>query len=339
VPAGTVQFSKLWEPNEGAGFDDIAGTQALDIEGEAITSLIGYSDAFIFFQRNKLLVLAGAGPNNYGIGSFNAPQIVMVDGATSHAGTAAVQEGVLFWGVNGPRLLTPGFRVMTVSEPVIPLSESMVPTGVRVDLSRREVVWYTAEGDALLWNYAGGNSRWARWTGLRIAGCSETALVTTDGMLLVESGDAYGDAGFTFEFAFATGNVRPEELLQGHTMFRRVGVTGEYLGPHELRIRVFYNGSPLWYEQVKWAPATDTWLATVETVEDLTPAEVDALETRDRSGQYATDKRVKRQACNFFRVEVSDCGSSTPTFIPYALSFEMGAKPGLNRNPVNTFGV
>jgi hypothetical protein len=338
VPAGQVQFSKLWAAGSGAGFDTLAGYQVVDAEGASITSLAAYFDSLAAFQANRVFVLEGTGPDNYGRGGFGAPQVAVTDGASTHFGTAATQIGVVFWGAGGPRLLTPGTRVVSICEPVLPLSASLSPSGVRVDLSRREVVWYTQGGDALLWNFAAQAPRWARWSGLPVAAASPEAMISPDGVLLLEDADAPGDAGREFEFAFATGLLSPEGLLQGGTRARRAGLSGDYLGPHTLRMRVFYDGAPLWAEEANWHPEDQTWLTSGAALAGLTPAQVDALAPGDQSGKYDFHKRLERQTCHYFRVHVSDRGSSRPTFIPYALALEVGAKAGLGRTPVATIG-
>jgi hypothetical protein len=338
VPAGQVQFSKLWAANTGAGFDALDGTQVVDAEGATITSLSAYFDALAVFQRNRVFALDGLGPNNYGSGSFGPAQVAVTDGAVTHWGTLMTQAGVVFWGDGGPRLLTPGVRVVSLCEPVYPLSSTLTPTGVRVDLSRREVVWYTFEGDALLVNLAGAQPRWARWTGVPAAAVSPEAVITPLGTLLVEDPEAAGDAGTEYTFAFATGNLSLSDLLQGGIKARRVGISGDYHGPHTLRMRVFYDGSPLWHEESNWEPDDTTWLTLADDLSALTPAQIDALTTTDRSGRYAFHKRLDRQTCSHFRVFVSDRGSSHPTFTPHALALEIGAKAGLGRTNIATIG-
>ncbi len=335
VPTGRVQFSKLKETVEGAGFDALAGWQEIDCEGGAITSFAGYADSLLVFERNKIYVLFGAGPDNYGFGSFGTPKMTLSDGATTHAGTIVTEFGVLFWGVGGPRLLTPSLAVEDISDPVRPLTKDLVPTGVHV--SQREAVWFTAGGDAVLWNYAGQAGRWAQWTGLKIAACSRESLVTTDGVLLKEDADALGDNGVPFEFGGATGELDAEQLLLGYTVVKEVGAVGKYLGPHRLRFRVYFNGSPTWSEQQVWDPADKTYLKSIEDVADLTPAQVDALACSDQSGKYAFHKKLTRHATGTFRIEWSDISEFRPTYRLHALVFELGAKGGLARIPANTF--
>lgn len=335
VPRGQVQFSKLKEPGEGAGFDALAGIQQIDNDGGDITSIVGHSDALAILERDKVFVLFGTGPDNLGLGNFSTPQLVLADGATTHLGTAVTQAGVVYWGVDGPRLLTAGWQVQNISLPVQALTATMQPSGVTVDLARQEVVWYTEDGNAVLLNYQSG-ARWAQWTGLNVAGCSPSAMVTTEGRLLTPE-ENVGDDGVPFEFAFATGELRPEEILQGHTQVRRAGLTGRHNGDHDVRFRVFYDGAPLWSEEFTWEPATDTYLTNEDDIGELTPAQADALKWNDKSGAYGTHRRLRRQTCDYFRVEVSDRGADHITFTPHELVCELGRKPGLGRTAVNTF--
>lgn len=346
VPPGVVEFSKLYVPNYGAGFNDEINEQVMDIEGGVITSIASFNDATIVaWQHNRLYILVNSGPDNYGVGSFGVPQLQVADGALTHWGTVVTPVGIAYWGSGGPRVLV-NTEVEDISQPIAELAQQMTPSGVRIDYSRREVVWYTEEGDALLWNYASGNyaanrpaqssgSRWARWDGLRIAGCSQSALVTVDGRYLVQTEHENYDDGRHFTFKLATGNVRPEDLLAGNTLLRRFGVVGEYISPHRTRFRLYYDGSPLWFQSKTWEPETGTWLTSVEDLGTLTAAEIDALPTRDRSGSYSTHHRTKKQHCQFFRLEISDMGVGG--FIPWEFVFEVGEKPGLARTPINTF--
>lgn len=337
VPAGVVAFSKLSEPGEGAGFDNLAGFQTVDTEGRAITSVAPHNDGTIVFLRDRLNIIAGTGPDNYGRNSFSIPPIMLADGAVNHAGTVYTQLGTLYWAEHGPRLLTGALEVKNISAPIRPLTENMIPSGVKADLPRQEVVWYTEGGDAVLWNYLGDSSRWAQWNGLRVAGCTDDKLVMADGHLLTESPSGLGDDGQGFAFVWLSGNLRAEQIMQGATLLRALGITGKYKGPHRLRVRVFYNGSPMWTDQFVWEPETDTWLTLGEDFADLTPAEIDALKPKDKSGAYTTHKRSSRQECSYFKVEVSNIEAHGETYIPFELSLELGARGGLNRVPVNTF--
>lgn len=339
IPSGFVQFSKLHETGSGAGFDDLAELQEVDTQGGAITSILGWQDAAVVFQADRIYLIGGSGPNNYGIGDFDVPQMIVAGGAITHLGTAITQMGPVFWGADGPRLLTKNLTSEPICLPVRPLTRTLTTTGVQVSLSRQEVVWYTANDTAVLWNYQAETGRWAQWTGLNVAGCSQGALVTTDGYLLIESEDAVGDNGVPFEFAGCTGEIRPEDVLGGSTQLRAVGLVGQYNDEHSVRVRVYFNGAPLWSDEFTWQPETDTWLTPADDFATMTPAQVDALDTKDQSGAYITHKRTSQRDCHHFRVEWSDVSAWRPTFTPFEITLELGSRGGLGRVPVGTFGA
>lgn len=336
VPRGRVQFSKLKEEGEGAGFDSLASTQLVDTEGGEITSMAPLSDSMLLFERERVYAMFGAGPNNYGYGAFSTPQVVLADGATTHAGTIATQHGILYWGVDGPRLMTHSLRVEPICLPVRALTAQMDPSGVQVDLARQEVVWFTESGTAVLWNYAGPRPRWAQWTGLKIAGCSPFALVTTDGRLLTELADA-GDDGRPFAFGGETGDLNPEGVLAASAELNRVGIVGTYHGPHRLRMRVYFNGAAMWTDQMVWNPTDDTWLTTVEDLGALTAAQIDALDPTNQAGTYSVHKKTSRHECRSFRVEWSDIYADCATYTPLELTLELGVRGGLGRQAPATF--
>lgn len=336
VPRGTIQYSKLKEPGEGVGHDDLAQFYEVDTTGKPITSIAGFNETVAAFQLDRVSLVPPPGPDNYGRGGYPAPQVVLADGASTHAGTATVPDGIVYWSSHGPMLLSRDLRTVNISAPVQPLALTMSPTGVRVDFDNSEVIWFTESGEALLVNYLDG-IRWARWTGLPAAAVTEDSIMSPDGVLLVESEDAKGDNGRPYEFGGRLSWAHPEDLLQGHTRLRTFGFTGAYLGQHTMRFRVFYDGASLWAEEQRWTPETNNWLTSAETYENMTAAEIDALTTRSRSGRYGFNKRVARQDCERFAIEWSDIASDTPTHVPHEITVELGALPGHGRGVVSTF--
>jgi hypothetical protein len=341
IPPGFAQFSKLHEDGFGVGFDDLAELEEIDIQGGEIKSIVPWQEFVLALESDRIYLIPGAGPNNYGNGSFDTPQLLVVDGAVNHVGTAMTQVGVVFWGDGGPRLLGSNFRVDNISLPVRALTKTLTPTGVQVDLVRREVVWFTAEGSAVLWNYQGQIGRWAEWSGLNIAGCSSGALITTDGRVLVEQ-DGIGDDGVPYPFEGATGELRPQDVLGGATHVYGVGIVGQHLGSHQLRMRVYFNGAPYWTDQFTWEPESNTWLATADSFVDgggsQAPAAIDALKA-SHAGGYATHKRVSRGDCRTFKVEWSDVSAFGPTMTPFEISVQLGERGGFGRVAANTFGA
>lgn len=331
VPQGIVQFSTLHVDGSAAGFDDLSGTQEVDTEGGVITSICRSGDATVVWEASKLFVISGVGPDNYGSGSFSIPEIVLTDGATTHQGTVLTPNGPVYWGDGGPRIISSGYQGMNISMPVQLLGKKMTPSGVRVDTTAQEVVWYTATGDALLWNYMGGNSRFARWSGLKVAAASPMALAMTNGKLFYPTTTATGDDGGQFQFKLRTGLIKAEQLIGGGTKIRSTGITGEFKGPHEVRARFYFDGAPCWTEEWDWAPQAGTYLQLVSDVGALLPSAVDALGLVNKAGSYITHTRTRQNDCAYMQIEVDNKGASNPTFVPTEITLEIGVSPVLAR--------
>lgn len=334
--AGTVEHSKLKESGEGAGFNAAGAGYTVDLDGRPVTSIAPIASGIAVFQTHQIYVVNGDGPDNLGIGSWRIPELRLADGAANHQGTAQTQAGVVYWGPDGPRLLDHSLRVHVISLPILSLTAGLTPSAVQVDLANQEVTWYTSSGTAVHLNYQ-REPRWAEWTVLRVAGGSPTALVTPDGRLLRASQGA-GDDGRPFEMSGLTNDIRGEDTSGERTLLSNVGVVGDYEGPHQLRLRVYYNRSPSWIDEFKWTADSDSWLDSVEDLGTLTPAQIDALEHGDRSGSYATHRKTSVSQCRSFRIAWSDVSSHNDTLVLHELLFEIGLRPGLGRVAVNTYG-
>lgn len=347
VPRGQVVYSKLKDFGAGAGFDGIAGSVTIDVEQRAITSLAGLNEALVVLHSDRLAILPADGPDNYGRGAFSPAQLVMSPGATTHRGTVLTRLGVLYWSSGGPHLLQHNGGVRNISAPVRDLASNFIPTGVRALSFRQDVVWFTAEGTALLWDYsAGDDGRWATWSGLPATSASETAISVADGRLFLADETVFQDGGVRYSFEGGTNWLRAEELLAGHNVLIRAGMLGDWNGPHDLRLRFFYNGKSLWEEEFTWHPDKETWLVSpseytaafpTTSVASLTPAQLDTVTARTRGDGYGTHRRLRRGDCQRFRVEWSDVLPDGDSFIPTQLVFELGVRPGLGRTTVANF--
>lgn len=330
VPKGQLVFSKLKIPNFGAGFSALTGSVIIDSEQNNITSIAGINDSLAVFEQEKLFLLDTNGPDNFGRGGFSPVKFAAKKGAITHFGTILTDIGLAYWNEGGPYLLTGNSSIVNISDNIRPLAVTLVPTGVTLNPQKQEVIWYTDTGTALLWDYK-SNNRWAKWTGLSVNAASKTALAMSNGKLYLEDSTVYTDAGQVYTFSFRTGQLRAERLLSGYITLKKYGITGEFLGPHSLEFRVYYNGSPLWEERVVWTPDTQTYLTLVSDFATLTAEQVDALLPLDKSGNYSFNKRASRQNCQRFQLELLDSAPDGPSYTPLSLEFELGARPGFGR--------
>lgn len=330
VPAGQLVFSKIKINSFGSGFSALTGSVIVDSEQNTITSIAGINDTLAIFEREKVFLLDTTGPDNFGRGGFSPVKFATKKGATTHFGTILTDAGLVYWNEGGPYLLTGNSSIINISDNIRPLAITLLPTGVTLNPQKQEVIWYTDTGTTLLWDYKSGN-RWAQWTGLKVNAVSRTALAMTNGQLFTEDSTVYTDGGQTYRFSFKTGLLRAEQLLEGCITLKKYGLVGEWVGPHTVEFRVYYNGSPLWEEDVIWAPDTQTYLVLASNYATLTAAQVDVLAPLDKSGNYAFNKRAIRQNCQRFQLELLDNAPDGPSYLPLTLEFELGARPGFGR--------
>ena len=342
IPAGVVDFSKLQVFMEQAGFNDLVGSVIVDPSGGRITSLGGMADVLVAFTADKILLVQGPGPDNFGNGSFFPSSQVVGHGATTHEGTVSTENGLLYWSAQGPLMLTKGLQVQNYCQPIAPLASTLTPSGCVAPKGLREVRWYTRDGRALLWDYqVSEQGRWAVWTGLKVAGVVSRGnrlpeLGMTHGFVYAESADVHTDNGGHYTMSWKHGQLRPGELALGDNRVRKVGLLGKYKGPHTLRCWVYYDGG-LWYDQAfSWDPSTDVDLG-VPWTEDDTPYLTDEDTFTSPDGVYRFTRRLRRGAFSTISFRFSDGGATNDTLVPHELSLDMADKPGLNDVGVRTF--
>lgn len=342
LPAGQVNFSKLQELGEQAGFSDLVGSVLVAEDGAGITSLAGMNEGLVAFQPDKIRFLQGSGPDNLGNGFFPPAATIMGPGATTHEGTCPIDLGVVYWSDKGPQLLGTGLQVANISASVEPLAKTLDPSGVAAPNGLREVRWYTRDGVALLWDYQSGAPRWSVWSGLRVVGVSlRTAgrpdLAMTDGFIYRERVDAHTDGGRPFEFAFTTGELRPSELATGNNTLERVGVMGAYEGEHTLRVMVGFNGALQWDAACRfsWNPELDLGTTPIKDIPGALKDYVDPSTSPD--GVYRFVRRIRRNPMSTVRLRFSDGGPPNASFVPHEVVLELGANDGVARVPVRRF--
>lgn len=338
VPSGSVQYSKLKEAGEGAGFDSQSSTQVVDLAGNKITSLVPIASGICVLQESQVYVLNGDGPNNIGVGAFGVTELRLAGGATTHAGTYNTQIGAVYWGASGPRLLDQSLRVLELWPPIQTITAGRTPIGVHANLDRQEVTWLFDSGAVHL-SFDHERLRWSEWTTPNLAAVCPVsgAAVTPDGRVLTPTAGV-GDDGAPFALEVESGEIVGDDTLGERTLLQEVGVVGNYEGQHELLLRVSYDRGQTWTDSWTWQPTTNTWLTSGDSYASLTPAQIDALSTVDRSGSYATHKRVSVPQCRSFRFYVSDVSSHGPTVTLHELNFSIGSRPGYGRVSTNKFG-
>ena len=260
------------------------------------------------------------------------------------AGTPVVRStvGLHFLSKAGFHLFATNYQVQPIGEPVRG-REGTVVAAVVVPADR-EVRWYTAEGQTLVFAYDRGE--WTTWTGLECAGAvaagDYAVLATADGRWLVESDTAYSDGGVGF-----SAKVRTAWLHRGQLMdfikARKFALLGDRFGAGvQLRFAVYYNDRSDPEDTWTWDVDTDlvsdawgdeTWGAGIwgDTSADLLPGEPlgdDVLECQ---------RRLARQKCGRLSIMWWDNSPRNRGVGFSSIALELGKYPELNRTPTRTY--
>lgn len=344
VPKGRAFYSKFQEPGEQAAWNDLGLLEFVaDTATDQITAIGDLAGSPVLFRQTAVYQVPGDGPDNLGVGSYGLARRSSTDlGADSQKGIVKIPDGLGFWSAQGPRVLTEQLAVAVLGDEVAPAAQGRVCAAALVNPKASQARWYLDNGNVLVYDYI--TRFWAEHTGLdaahAVAGPDGAVVVRTDARVLFEDESVRSDAGNPYEFVLRTAELRRSELLQGVQRIRRWSVTGEWRGPHTLKARIFYDGSPYEGESKTWTVSSDidnvawgTGTGTFGTSSSLWPSTA----TASTDGVYRTRRRLARQRASSVSFEFSDSGASGDSFVISELGLEVGGKDGLTRLPSRTF--
>lgn len=378
---GEIAPSRQFAVGESPAFHPVLNIQ-VDRNIEPITAITFQGDLGVVFRRSSAYFLETDGPDNtLNPQTWQQPRLALTDcGAIGQEGIAVTTQGVWFQSLTGIRLLSPGGGIVPgAGQEVDPIAEDMniAATVVVPDLEHVRFYSRDANRPTLVYNYT--SSAWSTWTNTHGVGASywvvgdKTFVARADGNLWVENPAVFTDGGSPFEFRLRVSWQKGGDL-SNYLRFRRFAVFGLYVGPHTLRMRLFYNEEPFWREEFRqaWPPASAAVAAqggafaagSFSTAFDTAFTTGQAATSQDtygsltwgsgswgdasnvnggddlwfRNGVYRDRRRPKIQKCSVFSVELSDMSAPNNSFIPIALGFEVGKKNGLDRIPANANG-
>lgn len=219
-----------------------------------ITTAIEMDGRIVMGTRLGFSQLQGDGPDATGAGSFGIPLVVRAPiGIEDHTLTERSPLGYLFGSALGPRVLTPGLSVGDIHEAVARQYEieGGELVGIAYNELEEEIVWLDSTVQTLRLNTH--NARWAADTarlGRDIAKRDDGVvyLLRSDGKVLRQDPDVYTDGAATYDtrVSFRLREPARDGLAHGGFVFNGLEVFGEYLGAHDLNVRVtvdFRDGS------------------------------------------------------------------------------------------------
>lgn len=256
-----IVYSRLRQSGEVASFNDQLFVD-LPPNGGEITAIAFLNETLIAFKESAVYALPGDGFDNNGGGQNYGPgRILPTDvGAVSHESVALTPKGLIFKSTKGWHLLNHSWQAQYIGGAVAEYDTDTV-VSVHVMESQHQVRIVT-DARTIVWDYLllGMQSdplvagQWATWTvygtdSVVWAGVHHIVNSDDDGLLAQSS--SHSGSGDLPQLDLTTGWIKVDGL-QGYGLVRRLLLLGEYLGAHDLRIRVAYNYDDSWIDDKTW---------------------------------------------------------------------------------------
>lgn len=215
----------------------------VDPYGGRIVGLGILDDAVVVFKETAIFVFGGPGPlanPAAGQDSFSSPQLVTSDvGCKSPNSIAQSPDGIVFQSTKGIMILDRSRQVQDIGSSVYAYDGQTVTRATLLP-DRKQLVFLTAEGFTLLWDYE--RLQWSKYTnhngydGVVVGGVYH--YLRTDGRVFRETPGEYADDNQQIPLVIETAWIKLAGYLQGWQRIISATFLGEYKSAHALRIRI-----------------------------------------------------------------------------------------------------
>lgn len=234
-----VFYSKRPQTGDGVGFNDGLVISMPD----DITAVNVLDNKICLFERDKLFMVSGDGPNNLGIGAYSLPRLVSTDtGCKDSRSLVRVPQGLMFQSDKGIYWLNRGEAINYVGAPVEAYNSYTIEDATVIPDDRR-AIFLTQDARTLVFDY--DRNLWTTFT--NHAGLS-SVVINDSYYYLRSTGDAvwlgdstvFSDAGNEIVPTARLPWIHPLGIQQFWHAYKWQ-LLGNYLSTHDLTIRVFFN--------------------------------------------------------------------------------------------------
>lgn len=306
-----IGYSKLRGTGEIVSFNDLYAD--LPSEGGDVTAIGFLNETLIVFKEHAIYALPGDGYDNNGGGQNYGPARILNSdvGALNAESVALTPKGLVFKSAKGWFLLNHGWSAVYIggavagydSETVLSVSSMEDQQQVRFQTASRVLVWDYLVNQWSSWSLSGSVDG-VVWNGVH-------HLVNTAADGIIAQADTHSGAGDLPQLDIETGWLKFAGFA-GFKKLRRMYLLGEFLGAHNLRIRVAYDYDETWVQDKRWT-------ATPTTV----------------NGPLRAEHCFAPQRCQAIKVRITAEATTGDLDLPTtkalnltALSFWLGIKPG-----------
>lgn len=256
-----MQYSKLRGKGEIASFHD---SLYLDLpsDGGDITAISFQNETMIVFKESAIYALPGDGYDNNGAGQNYGPARLLASdvGCISQDAVALTPRGLLFKSLRGWYMLQ-GWQPVYIGGKVSDFDADEVSATTPI-VARNQVI-VTGGDSTLVWDWL--IDEWFEWRSLSGGSQGPAALYNNLHTVLDGASSNHIQAPTTSTSGSAdwpgldleTGWLKLGEI-QGYKLCRKLLILGEYLGAHNLRIRVAYDYIDTWIDDKRWSATPTT---------------------------------------------------------------------------------
>lgn len=333
-----VWYSKTLQSGKPIEFSAFL-SRKVDQLGGSISALARLDNALIIFTESAIYSLAGEGPNNAGGGiDYENPTLITTDvGCTNPNSIATTSQGLFFQSAKGIILLGRSGQIQYIGAPVEKFNDSRI-SSTTVIPEQNIIVFTTADTKALVYDYL--VNQWSTFTGHEAVDSlmwgSKFVFLKADGTVSQQNQTKFTDGSNYVKLRGRTSFINVG-ALQGFQRVKRVGVLGEFKGPHKLNMQFYYDYNDTYAHQAtidataaigsnKWGSGP-TWGSDSTWGGLYTP--------------YQFVGYLQQQLCQSLSIAFEDSQSSgyNEGYSISGLTLEVGTKRGLNKvNIGNRFG-
>lgn len=316
-------YSKLRYPSEQLEFND-ALYLSVPEEGGGITAISELTHFVVIFKERSIYVVSGEGPDNFGNGAFNTPQLVSSDvGCISPYSIARMPMGLMFKSRKGIYLLTDNLQVTYIGAPVEAFNDQEIVSAHAIP-DKNQVRFLAHRGRTLVYDYHVG--QWTTFTNHEgeqaVLWQNQYCYMKENGKVLVEDPDLYTDDGASYKLKLKTAPLAMTGT-QGYQRCRSLWILGEYYSPHELRVRAHFDHNPA-SVATSWVP-DDVINTSMYGEGDYG----DGPYGGSGSPVYQAQYRLDRQKCQVVQFTIEDSQSTAGRAMEIThLKAEMAPKKG-----------
>lgn len=328
----TIYYSKDRAASAPVEFAGEAFSKTVDPRGGPITALASIDDKLLIFKRTHMFFLVGQGPIDTGAQNDLSDSILITTdvGCIDPRSVVGTPVGLMFKSAKGIYLIDRSLQGQYIGSPVEAYNSQTI-TSATLAPNVNQVRFTLGNGLTLVYDYF--MQQWSVFTNSyaidSVLWNDTFVLLRSGGVVWREAPGIYTDVGAAIKLLATTAWLSFANV-QGFQRVRRAQVLGTWKSSHNLQVTVYNDFLEAPTQQVTAYPVTPGVFGGGSPYGTGTP-----YGGNQQGYQWRID--LARQKCQSVKFTIEDLpvGSPSEGMALSAISFEVGAKKGLNKLPAD----